>query len=334
MKISLVTGADGFIGSHLVEALVMGGSHVRALVQYNSFDSWGWLDTVREDIKSSVEVVLGDLRDSTQMTALAEGVDVIFNLAALISIPYSYQAPFAVVDTNLKGTINLLEAAKRRGVDRFVQTSTSEVYGTAQYVPMDEKHPLNAQSPYAASKVASDQMALAYHASFSIPVTVVRPFNTYGPRQSQRAIIPTLITQFLKGDGYVKVGSTSPTRDFNHVVDTCAGFVAAAEADADKCVGQTFNLGSNFEISIAQLIETVAEITGLDVDIQTENQRLRPAGSEVERLFADASKAKDILNWSARFGGHDGFRKGLASTIEWFRQPENLASYKIGRYSV
>ena len=220
MSTTLVTGADGFIGSHLTEALVLGGSHVRALVQYNSFDSWGWLDTAPEDIKSAIEVVPGDLRDGAQMMALAKGVDVIFNLAALISIPYSYQAPFAIVDTNLKGTINLLEAAKNHGVERFVQTSTSEVYGTAQYVPMDERHPLNAQSPYAASKVASDQMALAYQASFSVPVTVVRPFNTYGPRQSQRAIIPTLITQFLQGNGIITVGATSPTRDFIHVIDT------------------------------------------------------------------------------------------------------------------
>lgn len=334
MKTVLVTGADGFIGSHLVEMLVSRGSHVRALVQYNSFDSWGWLDTVPKDIKSAIEVVPGDLRDASQMMSTVKGAEVIFNLAALISIPYSYEAPFAVVDTNLKGTINLLEAAKHHGIDRFVQTSTSEVYGTAQYVPMDEKHPLNAQSPYAASKVASDQMAMAYYASFSIPVTIVRPFNTYGPRQSQRAIIPTLITQFLKGDGIIKVGSTSPTRDFNHVVDTCSGFVAAAKADADRCVGKTFNLGSSFEISIAHLIETIAEVTGLDVEVQTDQQRIRPAGSEVERLFADASKAKDDLFWSARFAGRDGFREGLANTIEWFRQSENLANYKVGRYSV
>jgi len=304
------------------------------LVQYNSFDSWGWLDTVSQDIKSAIEVIPGDLRDSAQMMALAKGVDVIFNLAALISIPYSYQSPFAVVDTNLKGTINLLEAAKRYGVERFVQTSTSEVYGTAQYVPMDETHPLNAQSPYAASKIASDQMALAYQASFSVPVTVVRPFNTYGPRQSQRAIIPTLITQFLGGTGSIKVGATSPTRDFNHVVDTCSGFIAAAQFNAGGCVGQTFNLGSNFEISIAELIETIAEITGVDAEIQTDRQRLRPAASEVERLFADASKAREILGWAPRFGGRDGFREGLVSTIDWFRQPENLEGYKVGRYTV
>lgn len=333
MKTVFVTGADGFIGSHLVEALVTSGSHVRALVQYNSFDSWGWLDTVPEQIKSSIEVIPGDIRDVSQMIAIAKGVDVIFNLAALISIPYSYQAPFAVVDTNLKGSINLLEAAKHHGVDRFVQTSTSEVYGTAQYVPMDEKHPLNAQSPYAASKIASDQMALAYQASFSVPVTIVRPFNTYGPRQSQRAIIPTVISQCLGGTGIVKVGATSPTRDFNHVIDTCSGFIAAAQGDANNCVGKTFNLGSNFEISIAELIEIVSEITGVNCEVQTDQQRLRPAGSEVERLFAETSTARKMLGWTPTFGGREGFQRGLSSTIDWFKDPQNLASYKVGQYS-
>jgi len=334
MKKVFVTGADGFIGSHLTETLVKGGSQVRALIQYNSFDSWGWLDTLPEDIKSAIEVIPGDLRDTAQMMALTKGVNVIFNLAALISIPYSYQAPFSFVDTNLRGTINLLEAAKHHGVDRFVQTSTSEVYGTAQYVPMDEKHPQHAQSPYAASKVASDQMALAYHSSFSVPVTVVRPFNTYGPRQSQRAIIPTVITQFLGGRGTVKVGATSPTRDFNYVLDTCSGFIAAAQVDSGNCVGQTFNLGSNFEISIAELIETVADITGMDPEVQTDQRRLRPADSEVERLFAETSKAKDILGWTPRFGGREGFRRGLLNTINWFKEPRNLAGYKVGQYSL
>lgn len=334
MKTALVTGADGFIGSHLVEALVESGKDVRALVQYNSFDSWGWLEAVPNEIKSEIDVVSGDLRDGVQMMDLVKDIDVVFNLAALISIPYSYQAPCSFVDTNLSGTINLLEAAKRHGVERFVQTSTSEVYGTAKYVPMDEEHPLNAQSPYAASKIASDQMALAYQASFSVPVTIVRPFNTYGPRQSQRAIIPTLITQFLDGDGVISVGSQSPTRDFNHITDTCSGFIAAGFSCADGCVGQTFNLGSNFEISIAELIETIADIMGVDAKVQTDKRRLRPAASEVERLFANASKAKEILGWQPRFGGRDGFRAGLSSTIEWFKQPYNLAGYRVGQYSI
>jgi NAD dependent epimerase/dehydratase len=322
----LVTGADGFIGSHLVEQLVAAGFEVRALVQYNSFSSWGWLDD--SPVRNNIEVVMGDVRDPNQMRKVAEGVGTIYHLAALIAIPYSYQAPSSYVDTNIQGTLNVVQAALDAGVDRIIHTSTSEVYGTARYVPIDEKHPLQAQSPYSATKVGADAIAFSYYSSFGLPVTIARPFNTYGPRQSARAVIPTVITQLLTGRTRVKLGSLHPTRDFNYVLDTCAGFMALAQCD--KAIGETVNIGSGGEISIGDTVQLIADIVGVNATIDCDDQRLRPAASEVERLCCDNSKISGLTGFRPAHSLEDGLKK----TIEWLRIPENLKRYKADIYNV
>ena len=329
----LVTGADGFIGSHLAEALVRQGAKVTALAMYNAFDRHGWLDEVDADVR----IVRGDVRDAGQMRLLGEGQDAIFHLAALIGIPYSYLAPGSYVDTNVTGTLNVVQAATDLGVGRVVHTSTSEVYGTAQYVPIDEAHPLNPQSPYAATKVGADQIALAYQRSFGTPVTVVRPFNTYGPRQSARAVIPTVVTQLAAhdrkaGPARIRLGATRPTRDFTFVADTVAGFAAAAKSDA--ALGRVVNLGTNFEISVGDTAEAIAALMGVAIEIETEDRRLRPDASEVERLWCDNSLARDLIGWQPAHAGMEGFRRGLAATVDWFAEPANRAGYKAHLYNV
>ncbi len=330
MKI-LVTGADGFIGSHLVEALVKRGHQVRAFVLYNSFNSWGWLDDVNQSVRDSLDVFAGDIRDPHGVDAAVSGQEVILNLAALIAIPYSYHSPDTYIDTNIKGTLNILQAARRHNISRVVQTSTSEVYGTAQYIPIDEKHPLHPQSPYAASKVGADQLALSFHASFDLPVGILRPFNTYGPRQSARAVIPTIISQ-LATNREVKLGSLSPTRDFTFVEDTASGFIAAAETDA--IIGKTINLGSGFEISVEDTAKTIAKLMGVDLSLANDKQRDRPKNSEVERLHASIEKAEKLLKWKPSLDGAEGFKIGLQRTIDWFSDPSNLSRYKADRYNI
>ena len=330
MKV-LVTGADGFIGSHLVETLVKNGHEVRAFVLYNSFNSWGWLDESDKSIRDSIDVFAGDIRDPHGVDKAVEKQEVILNLAALIAIPYSYHSPDTYIDTNIKGTLNILQAARRHGVKRVVQTSTSEVYGTAQYIPIDEVHPLHPQSPYAATKVGADQLALSFHASFDVPVGILRPFNTYGPRQSARAVIPTIISQ-LANKSKVKLGSLSPTRDFSFVQDTANGFLAAAQSDA--IVGQTINLGSGFEISIKETAETIARLMNAKLELVDDEQRVRPENSEVERLHASIERAKTLLGWQPELKGLAGFETGLKKTIEWFSDPKNLSRYKADRYNL
>lgn len=328
----LVTGADGFIGSHLTEALVRAGYDVRAFVLYNSFSSWGWLDRCGADVAGQFDVFAGDVRDPNGVRKAMEGCDAVLHLAALIAIPYSYHSPDTYVDTNIKGTLNIVQAARDMGVRRVVQTSTSEVYGTARYVPITEDHPLQGQSPYSASKIGADQIAMSFHASFGTPVTLLRPFNTYGPRQSARAVIPTIITQIANGQRQIKLGAVHPTRDFNFVADTVSGFIAAL--GADRAVGEVINLGSNFEISIGDTARAIAEVMGVQIELVTDDQRLRPEKSEVERLWASNTKARDLLGWQPSYGGRDGFLRGLAETVAWFREPANLAAYKSHIYNV
>lgn len=323
----LVTGADGFIGSHLVEALCAQGYPVRAFVMYNSFGSNGWLDTIA---LNDVEVIAGDIRDARSVREAVRGCPLVMHLAALIAIPYSYQCPESYLDTNVRGTLNVLQAARDIGIERLVHTSTSEVYGTARFVPITEEHPLQGQSPYSASKIAADQMVCAFHASFGVPAITVRPFNTFGPRQSLRAIIPTVITQIAAGERELHLGVLHPTRDFNYVADTVEGFICAGEAN--DSAGEVINLGSNFEISIGDTVRLIAEIMGADVSIVTDPQRLRPEGSEVERLWADNSKAKRLLGWEPKFGGRDGMRRGLEKTITWFNNHHNKALHRGGAY--
>ncbi|WP_407947625.1 NAD-dependent 4,6-dehydratase LegB [Paradesulfitobacterium ferrireducens] len=328
----LVTGADGFIGSHLTEALVYQGYKVRAFVQYNSFNSWGWLDTSDELIKNELDIFAGDIRDPFAVKKAMDQCSIVFHLAALIAIPYSYRSPSSYIDTNITGTLNILQTARELGLEKVVHTSTSEVYGTAQYVPIDEKHPLQAQSPYSASKIGADQLALAFYRSFGVPVAIIRPFNTYGPRQSARAVIPTIITQIAAGKEKIKLGSLSPTRDMNYIKDTVSGFIAVAEVD--KSVGEVINIGSNYEISIGDLANLIAEIMGKDVMIESELERLRPDNSEVERLWADNSKAKDVLGWTPAYSGLDGLKRGLKDTVAWFSNPDNLKRYKTDIYNI
>ncbi|HRK17669.1 MAG TPA: NAD-dependent 4,6-dehydratase LegB [Hyphomicrobiaceae bacterium] len=328
----LITGADGFIGSHLTEALVRAGHDVRAFVYYNSFGSRGWLDRSPAEITKSLDVFSGDVRDPNGVRTAMKGCDVVFHLAALIAIPYSYHSPASYVDTNVTGTLNIVQAARDLGVRRVLHTSTSEVYGTARYVPIDEEHPLVGQSPYSASKIGADQMALSYYRSFETPVVVVRPFNTYGPRQSARAVIPTVITQLAAGVRSIKLGSLSPTRDFSYVADTVAGFMALAECDA--ALGEVVNLGSGFEISIGDTAKLIAEVMGRPLEIETDEQRLRPEKSEVERLFSDMSKAQAMTPWRPSYGGLDGFRRGIAETVAWFTQPDNLRAYRHDVYNI
>ena len=328
----LITGADGFIGSHLTEQLVRQGHTVRAFVLYNSFGSWGWLDHCAPDVKGQFEVFAGDIRDPHGVKQAMVGSDAVLNLAALIAIPYSYHSPDTYVDTNIKGTLNILQAARDLGTKKVIQTSTSEVYGTARFVPITEEHPLQAQSPYAATKIAADQLAYSFYASFGLPVVIVRPFNTYGPRQSARAVIPTIITQIASGQRQIRLGAVSPTRDFNYVQDTVAGFVAALHSQ--QGLGEVVNLGSNFEVSIGETAQLIAKSMGVDIEIITEENRLRPERSEVERLWADNTKARDLFNWSPKYGGYDGFKRGIAETVGWFNQSANRASYKPEIYNL
>jgi NAD dependent epimerase/dehydratase len=328
----LVTGADGFIGSHLVEALVRDGWNVKAFVFYNSFNSWGWLDRCAGDVAGRFEVVAGDIRDPYGVRNAMRGCEMVMHLAALIAIPFSYHSPDAYVDTNVKGTLNVLQAARDLGVEKVVCTSTSEVYGTARYVPITEEHPLNAQSPYAATKTAADQLALSFHQSFGLPVAVLRPFNTYGPRQSARAVIPTIIGQIASGQRQIKLGALSPTRDFTFVTDTARGFIQAARCAAT--IGRVTNIGSGFEISVGDTAALIAEVMGEKIEILCDNERLRPAGSEVERLFAGVERAKSLFGWSPEHAGREGFAEGLKKTAAWFRDPQNLAAYKTSRYNI
>jgi NAD dependent epimerase/dehydratase len=328
----LITGADGFIGSHLIEALVYQGYNVRAFVFYNSFNTWGWLDHCASEVKGKFEVFAGDIRDPHGVKEAMKGCDVVLHLAALIAIPYSYHSPDTYVDTNIKGTLNVLQAARELGIKRIVHTSTSEVYGTARFVPITEEHPLQGQSPYSATKIAADQLAYSFFASFGLPVVIVRPFNTYGPRQSARAVIPTIITQIANGKRQIKLGAVSPTRDFNYVKDTVAGFIAAMKSD--QGVGEVVNIGSNFEISIGDTVQLIAEVMNTEIEIITDEDRLRPANSEVERLWADNSKASQLLGWQPSYGGREGFKRGLAETAEWFMNPANLATYKSDIYNL
>lgn len=322
----LVTGADGFIGSHLVEMLVNKGYQVKALAQYNSFNSWGWLEDI--PCLSEIEVVSGDVRDPHYCKHITKDVDVVFHLAALIAIPYSYVAPDSYVDTNIKGTLNICQAALENNVSRVIHTSTSEVYGTAQYVPIDEHHPLQPQSPYSASKIAADAMAMSFFNAFQLPVTVARPFNTYGPRQSARAVIPTIITQIAAGKKQIKLGDVSPTRDFNYVLDTCRGFIALAEAE--NTIGQTINIGSNYEISVGDTLHLIKEIMASDVEFVTDENRIRPKDSEVFRLWCDNKKIFDLTGFVPEFD----IRRGLEETVKWFTQPDVLKKYKADIYNV
>jgi NAD dependent epimerase/dehydratase len=326
MKVILITGADGFIGSHLVELLVIKGYEVKALSQYNSFNNWGWLEDV--NCKDKIEVLTGDIRDPHYCKHITKDVSIIFHLAALIAIPYSYIAPDSYVDTNIKGTLNICQAAKENGNIRVIHTSTSEVYGTAQYVPIDENHPIQPQSPYSATKIAADAMAMSFYNAFELPLTIARPFNTYGPRQSARAVIPTIITQIANGAKEIKLGDVTPTRDFNFVEDTCRGLVALAEED--KTIGETVNIGSNFEISIADTLNIIKELMNSNVKFITDKQRIRPEKSEVFRLWCDNSKIEELTGFKPKID----IRQGLKKTIDWITQPEHLKNYKSEIYNV
>lgn len=322
----LVTGADGFIGSHLVEMLVSQNYQVKALSQYNSFNNWGWLEDI--NCKDKIEVLTGDIRDPHYCKHVTKNVDIIFHLAALIAIPYSYVAPDSYVDTNIKGTLNICQAAKENGVKRVIHTSTSEVYGTARYVPIDENHPLQPQSPYSATKIAADAMAISFYNTFDLPVTIARPFNTYGPRQSARAVIPTIITQIANGKKEIKLGDVRPTRDFNYVEDTCRGFIALAESNAT--IGEVINIGSNFEISVGDTLNIIKELMGSDVEFIIDEERVRPEKSEVFRLWCDNTKIEKLTAFKPQID----IREGLQKTIDWITQPENLKSYKAEIYNV
>lgn len=321
----LVTGADGFIGSHLVERLLAEGYAVRALSQYNSFNNWGWLEGI---INPDLEVVTGDVRDPNLCRHIVDGCSTVYHLAALIAIPYSYVAPDSYVDTNIKGTLNICQAARDCGVERLVVTSTSEVYGTAKYVPIDEKHPKQPQSPYSATKIGADAIAMSFFNAFNLPVVIARPFNTYGPRQSARAIIPTIITQIAAGEREIKVGDLSPTRDFNFVKDTAAGFIALGSAD--DVIGKEINIATGTEVTMKKTLETIAELMDADVKYVTDSARLRPAGSEVFRLCGDNTLIKSLTDWTPKYD----LRNGLRETIDWFTKRENLSKYKSGIYNV
>ncbi len=324
----LITGADGFIGSHLTEALVRNGFDVRAFVLYNSFNSWGWLDQSPPEIKEQLDVFAGDIRDSYGVKTAMQGCDIVFHLAALIAIPYSYHSPETYIDTNVNGTLNVVQAAKELGVSKVIHTSTSEVYGTAQFVPITEEHPLKGQSPYSASKIGADQIAMSFYTSFGTPVSIIRPFNTYGPRQSARAVIPTIITQIAGGQRNIKLGALNPTRDFNFVEDTISGFLKIAKSES--AIGEVINIGSNYEISIGDTANLIAELMMADIKIETETNRLRPEKSEVCRLWCENSKAKKFLKWQPKYSGKNGLKEGLMKTIDWFTDPEVLQNYKTG----
>jgi len=328
----LVTGADGFIGSHLTEELIRRGYDVRAFVYYNSFNSWGWLDNSPTIVKKSTEVFIGDIRDPYGVKKAMKGCDVVIHLAALISIPYSYHSPDNYIDTNIKGTLNILQAARELELEKIIHTSTSEVYGTAQYVPISEEHPLQGQSPYAASKIGADQLAISFYKSFSTPVSIIRPFNTYGPRQSARAVIPTIITQIAQGKRKINLGSITPTRDFNYIKDTVRGFIEVAKCDAS--IGEIINIGSDFEVTIEETAKSIAHVMNVKIDIVTDVNRVRPEKSEVERLWADISKARKLFDWKPNYGDKLGFIKGLQETVEWFSHPDHLKMYKGDMYNI
>jgi NAD dependent epimerase/dehydratase len=322
----LITGADGFIGSHLTEILSKEGFKIKALSHYNSFNSYGWLEDI--ELSDSVEIVTGDVRDPHFCKNITNGVDIVFHLAALIAIPYSFVSPYSYVDTNILGTLNICQAALENGVKRLIHTSTSEVYGTAQYVPIDEKHPLQPQSPYSASKIGSDAMAMSFFNAFNLPLTIARPFNTYGPRQSARAVIPTIICQIANGMKQIKLGDVTPTRDFNYVTDTCRGLVELALCN--KAIGETVNIGSNFEVSVKDTLNMIRELMNSDVEFYTDEQRLRPGKSEVFRLWCDNTKIRELTGFKPTYD----IRSGLKATINWFTRPENLAKYKPDIYNV
>lgn len=332
VKKILVTGAEGFIGSHLTEFLVHRGFDVRALVMYNFDGSRGWLDSCPVEVKQAVEVVYGDIRDSSAAFEYVRGTDAVLHLAALIGIPYSYQAAQSYIQTNVLGTLNLLQAGLKFGLQQFIHTSTSEVYGSAQYVPMDESHPLQAQSPYAASKIAADQLVLAYHKSFGMPAGILRPFNTYGPRQSLRAVIPTIIRQCLEEKSFISLGSISPKRDLTFISDTVRAFGLAL--GNDRMVGEVINLGSGSEISVGELVGLIASIMSVDIEISTSSDRVRPEDSEVDRLLSDNSKALEVIGWKPLLSGTEGLHQGLKETIDWFGELENLRRYRTGEYVV
>ena len=331
MKI-LVTGADGFIGSHLTEELVLQGHDVRAFICYNSFNSWGWLDHCADDVKGRFEIFAGDIRDPNGVRTAMKDCDAVLHLAALIAIPYSYHSPDTYIDTNIKGTLNVVHAARDLEVTKVVHTSTSEVYGTAQFVPITEDHPLQGQSPYSASKIGADQIAMSFYTSFDTPVAILRPFNTYGPRQSARAVIPAIITQIANGKKQIKLGALNPTRDFNYISDTVAGFIAALKSE--KSAGEVINIGSNFEISIGDTAQAIAKVMGAEIEIISDEQRLRPEKSEVERLWASNEKAGELLGWHPKYGDLEGFHRGLEETVTWFSKPSNLKSYKSDIYNL
>ncbi len=332
MKKILVTGADGFIGSHLCELLVQQGYDVKAFTLYNSFNSWGWLD--RSPLVRDMEIFAGDVRDPNGVRVAVQGCDVVLHLAALIAIPYSYHSPGAYVDTNIKGTLNVLQAVRDLGVERLIHTSTSETYGTARFVPITEEHPMQGQSPYSATKIAADQLALSFYRSFETPVAIMRPFNTYGPRQSARAIIPTIMTQIANGAKQVKLGSLHPTRDFTFVTDTAQSFISMMEAPIEKVAGEVMNGGSGFEVSMGDVAHMIAEVMDADIEITCDTQRLRPNNSEVERLWADNSRLCSLTGWKPQYGGIEGFKRGLKECADWFVKPENLAAYKSNIYNI
>jgi len=322
----LITGADGFIGSHLTEMLVKEGAKVKALSQYNSFNYWGWLEDV--NCIKNIEILNGDIRDPHYCKYITKDIDIVFHLAALIAIPYSYVAPSSYVDTNINGTLNVIQACLENNVQRVIHTSTSEVYGTAQYVPIDERHPIQPQSPYSASKIGADNMAMSFFNAFNLPLTIARPFNTYGPRQSARAVIPTIITQIANGHKNIKLGDVTPTRDFNYVEDTCRGFIELAKCD--KAIGEIVNIGSNYEISIGDTLNIIKNIMQSDVEFIIDEQRIRPEKSEVFRLWCDNSKIHSLTGFEPKYS----IKTGLEKTIEWFRNPKNLEKYKANIYNV
>lgn len=330
----LITGADGFIGSHLSDYLVKLGCDVRAFIWYNAMNSHGCLEFANPETRDSIEIFQGDIRDASRVAQAVKGCDVVMHLAALIAIPYSYQSPASYIDTNIHGTLNVLQAVRDLGVQKVIHTSTSEVYGTARFVPITEEHPLQGQSPYSASKIGADQLAISFHRSFETPVAIIRPFNTYGPRQSARAVIPTVITQLSSGMRTIKLGSTTPTRDFNFVNDTVRGFVSIAETE--QTVGEVINIGSNFEISIADTARLIADVMNIDATIALDEERVRPPDSEVERLWCDNTKAAALTGWQPAYGGRDGLARGLEETVTWFTDTRNLKDYaaKAASYTI
>jgi dTDP-glucose 4,6-dehydratase len=330
MKRVLVTGADGFIGSHLVEGLLDRGYLVKGLAQYNSFGRLGWLEDIKSSNRDNLQIISGDIRDPFFVNDIVQECNAVLHLAALIAIPHSYVSPSSYLETNVMGTLNVLNACKIRGDLKVVCTSSSEIYGSAQYVPIDELHPINAQSPYAASKIGADQLALSYIKSFDLPISIVRPFNTYGPRQSNRAVIPSIICQIVNGAKEIYLGDVTPTRDFSYVTDTVNGFIQMLEIEPS--ISEIINLGSDFEISIEKVVRLVSDIVGYSVRIKKDSQRLRPKNSEVNRLLADTEKAKKLLNWAPEFAGEEGFKRGLEKTVEWFQNPKNLEKYKTFEY--